>query len=171
MAARPGYWNTIFAAGRCAPNTCTKSLRSRFPPKEKDKYGGQRRLPKFSQSDRNRLIVMERSYAFGVGNTIRLFDVDLSGATNVAQFDSLSGRQYTPAAKKLLFDFASLAVRLDNIEGMTWGPRLPGGKSQPGLRVRRQLQSAADHALPGARSSRALSGRARALRGRKPCPE
>ena len=77
--------------------------------------------------DRDRLLVLERSYAFGVGNTIRLFDVDLRGATNVAGIDALAGQSYVPAAKKLVLDFADLKVRLDNLEGMTWGPRLPGG--------------------------------------------
>ncbi|MEO8135022.1 MAG: esterase-like activity of phytase family protein [Betaproteobacteria bacterium] len=78
--------------------------------------------------DDQRLIVMERSYAFDVGNTIKLFVVDLRGATDVSRFDSLAGRVYAPAAKRLLFDFATLGIRIDNIEGITWGPRLQGGQ-------------------------------------------
>jgi hypothetical protein len=77
--------------------------------------------------DGRRLLVMERSYAQGVGNTIRLFEADLAAATDVASFDSLAGRGYVTATKTLVLDFASLGIRLDNIEGMTWGPRLPNG--------------------------------------------
>lgn len=75
-----------------------------------------------------RLLVMERSFAQGAGNTIRLFDVDLDGATDVSAFDSLRGRVYVPAAKRLVVDLAILGIRLDNMEGMTWGPRLADGR-------------------------------------------
>jgi hypothetical protein len=77
--------------------------------------------------DRGRLLLMERSYAFGVGNTIRLYDVDLTAATNVAALDALAGQSYVPAAKTLVLDLAALRIRLDNVEGMTWGPRLASG--------------------------------------------
>lgn len=96
------------------------------PPKEPGKFADNG-ISEILAIDRNRLLVMERSYAQGAGNTIRLFDVDLSGATNVAQFDSLAGKRYVPATKRLLFDFATLPIRLDNLEGMTWGPRLSNG--------------------------------------------
>ncbi len=80
--------------------------------------------------DDHRLLLLERSYAVGVGNTIRLFVIDLRGATDVSGFDSLSGRAYVPAAKRLLFDFSSLGIHVDNLEGMTWGPALAdGGRS------------------------------------------
>src|SRR5262249_2434432 len=72
-----------------------------------------------------RLVVMERSFTAGVGNTIRLFDVDLSEATNVAAFDALPGHAYQPARKRLIADLATFGVRPDNLEGMTWGPRRP----------------------------------------------
>jgi hypothetical protein len=74
-----------------------------------------------------RLLVMERSFAAGMGNTIRLFDVDLSQATNVAGLDALPGHAYTPAPKRLVADLASFGVRPDNMEGMTWGPRRADG--------------------------------------------
>ena len=84
-------------------------------------------IPEILALDHERLLVLERSYAFGVGNIIRLFLVDLRGATDVAGFDSLAGQKYVPASKQLLFDFKTLGIHVDNIEGMTWGPRLPGG--------------------------------------------
>jgi hypothetical protein len=80
--------------------------------------------------DQERLLFLERSYVSGTGNTIRLFLVDLRGATDVSAFVSLAGRVYRPAHKRLLLDFSTLGIRLDNTEGMTWGPRLPdGGRS------------------------------------------
>ena len=76
----------------------------------------------------DRLLVMERSFAQGVGNTIRLFEVDLRGATNVAGLESLAGQAYAAAPKRLVLDLATLGIRLDNFEGMTWGPMLPDGR-------------------------------------------
>lgn len=84
-------------------------------------------IPEILALDRDRLLVLERSYAFGVGNTIKLFLVDLRGATDVSGLDSLLGQKYVPAARRLLLDFKTLDIRLDNTEGMTWGPRLSGG--------------------------------------------
>jgi hypothetical protein len=84
-------------------------------------------VPEILALDPERLLLLERSYVFGVGNTIKLFLVDLHGATDVSGFDSLAGQKYIPAAKRLLLDFKTLGIRLDNTEGMTWGPRLPGG--------------------------------------------
>jgi len=77
--------------------------------------------------DARRLLVLERSYVDGVGITLRLFAADLRDATDVSGFESLAGRSWTPAAKTLLFDFSAAGIRLDNVEGMTWGPRLPNG--------------------------------------------
>lgn len=77
--------------------------------------------------DGERLLVMERSFAAGTGVTIKLFAVDLRGATDVSGFDSLAGQRYAPAAKRLLFDLRTLGITVDNLEGMTWGPVLPGG--------------------------------------------
>ena len=77
--------------------------------------------------DDQRLLLIERSYAFGVGNTILLFMIDLRGATDVSAIDSLVGQSFVPATRRLLLDFGTLGIPIDNIEGMTWGPRLPGG--------------------------------------------
>ena len=78
--------------------------------------------------DRDRLLVLERAYVQGIGNFIKLFVVDVSGATDVSKIDSLAGQRYVPAAKRLLLDLSTLGIRLDNIEGMTWGPRLANGR-------------------------------------------
>ena len=77
--------------------------------------------------DDHRLLMIERAFVQGVGVFIKLFVVDLSDATDVSTIDALPGHQYRPAAKRLLLDLATLGIRLDNLEGMTWGPRLPNG--------------------------------------------
>ena len=84
-------------------------------------------IPEILALDHERLLVLERSYVAGAGITLKLFLVDLRGATDVSGFDSLTAQKYISATKRLLLDFKTLGVRLDNTEGMTWGPRLPGG--------------------------------------------
>jgi hypothetical protein len=89
-------------------------------------------------------IAVERSFAVGAatpgvgpnglptGNTIRLYFVDASNATDVSGLPSLAGASYTPAAKTLLLDLSTLThddgtpLALDNIEGITWGPEYNG---------------------------------------------
>ena len=79
------------------------------------------------------LIAMERSFSVGApgtGNTIRLYEVALPGATDVNGVDSLAGeldRVHT-AQKTLLMDLDELGIPLDNVEGLTFGPRLPDGR-------------------------------------------
>ncbi len=73
-------------------------------------------------------IFVERSFAVGVGNTIRIFSGDLEGATDVSALDSIVGADVTPIEKTLLFDTASLGIDPDNIEGITFGPTLEDGK-------------------------------------------
>jgi 3-phytase len=77
------------------------------------------------------LIAMERSFSVGApgtGNTIRLYGVALPGATNVNGADSIQGRRVRPARKTLLLDLKELGIPLDNVEGLTFGPRLRDGR-------------------------------------------
>jgi hypothetical protein len=65
------------------------------------------------------LISMERSFSVGApdtGNTIKLYTVALPGGKDRA------------ARKTLLLDLDALGIPLDNVEGMTFGPRLPNGR-------------------------------------------
>lgn len=80
--------------------------------------------------DPYRFLVLERSFVTGVGNKIRLFEIDTRGATNVAGRDSLvGGSPVAPVRKRLLVDLADLGLStVDNVEGMTWGPRLATGE-------------------------------------------
>jgi hypothetical protein len=79
------------------------------------------------------LIAMERSFSVGVpgtGNSIKLYTLALPGATDVNGVDSLQGEldRVRPAHKTLLLDLDELGIPLDNVEGLTFGPRLPDGR-------------------------------------------
>ncbi|WP_280817500.1 esterase-like activity of phytase family protein [Variovorax sp. TBS-050B] len=78
--------------------------------------------------DADRMLVLERAYATGAGNALRLYEIDTREAGDVLDIDALAAGNHRPAAKTLVADFAALGLsRLDNIEGMCWGPPLPGG--------------------------------------------
>jgi hypothetical protein len=79
------------------------------------------------------MLSMERSFSVGApgtGNRIKLYKVALPGARNINGADSIGdvrGR-VRPARKTLLLDLDQLGIPLDNVEGMTFGPRLPDGR-------------------------------------------
>ena len=78
------------------------------------------------------MLAMERSFSVGApgtGNTIKLYYVSFTHTTNVDGLDSIVGvRKLEPAQKTLLLDLRTLGIPLDNIEGMTLGPKLPDGR-------------------------------------------
>ena len=77
----------------------------------------------------HRLIVMERSYSVGRTNSgIRLYLADLSKADDVSSIKDLPQARIRPALKTLLIDLDILGIDIDNLEGICWGPVLPGGK-------------------------------------------
>lgn len=73
---------------------------------------------------------LERSFT-GLGFAISLFQVSLKGADDIHNIDSLlavNSPNIKPVKKKLLLDLRTLDVLLDNIEGLTLGPKLPDGQ-------------------------------------------
>ena len=53
---------------------------------------------------------------------------DPRGAQDIAAVASLAGKPVRPLEKRLLLNFDALASqRIDNLEAMAWGPRLPDG--------------------------------------------
>ena len=77
-----------------------------------------------------KLLVMERSFAIGATPdfAVKIYEADLGAATNVSDLPALAGATYTPAAKKLVLDVGSTGIsRVDNLEGMGFGPTLPNG--------------------------------------------
>ena len=71
---------------------------------------------------------LERS---GEGSDLRqkIFQVTTGGATDTSRIDSLKGeiKGIKPIKKKLLLDLNDLGIELDNLLGMTLGPRLKDG--------------------------------------------
>ena len=86
--------------------------------------------------DLDKFLVMERSYSAGYGshgNTIKIFRVDVTKATNILNLEKLKGQDFIFAEKELLFNFKTERKKLtehiiDNIEGMTLGPKLENGE-------------------------------------------
>jgi hypothetical protein len=89
-------------------------------------------------SDRD-LLVLERSYVPGVGNSIRIFRTSIDDAPDVKDLDHLTDT--TPVLpKQLVMDLALAGLEVSparsqttmalypNFEGMTLGPHLPDGR-------------------------------------------
>ncbi|MDZ7993443.1 MAG: phytase [Nostoc sp. EfeVER01] len=85
--------------------------------------------------NRGTLLALERSFAQGVGNTIKIYEVSLQGATDISFYDSLNNLSteqlatIKPAQKRLLLNLNDLNLPngTDNIEGITFGPKLADG--------------------------------------------
>lgn len=71
---------------------------------------------------------LERTFGF-TGAGAKIFQVIIGNATDTSNIASLKGEltQVVPLKKQLLFDLQDLGIYIDNIEGMTVGPRLPDG--------------------------------------------
>ena len=91
--------------------------------------------------DTHRMLVLERAYMAGLGdrqrNSMRLYAIDTRQGTDTLTIPALKPGNHTPAPKALVADFASFAdlTRLDNTEGMCWGPDLPDSNGKPGNRT------------------------------------
>jgi hypothetical protein len=95
--------------------------------------------------DAFRLLVLERSFTAGVGNSLRLYQVDTRDGSDTLQQDTLSPGAWQPMRKTLvanLDDFVAIngqprpgLRRLDNTEGMAWGPRIPDKNGKLGPRT------------------------------------
>ena len=86
--------------------------------------------------EKNHFLVVERAYQnnYGsYGNTIRIFEAFLDkNSTDILNIESLKKSPFTPLRKRLLFDFDTIKHSLtdgiiDNIEGITLGPKLKNG--------------------------------------------
>lgn len=82
----------------------------------------------------DRFLVLERASIFADNNwKARIYLVDLHGATDVLGRDSLTdpaARAVKPVRKTLVTDLSDVPglPRVDNVEGITLGPRLPDGR-------------------------------------------
>lgn len=71
--------------------------------------------------DEETILAVERAFSVGAGNTIRLYRAALGSAA-----PDISKAQ--PMTKSLVLDLKVLGIKLDNIEGITFGPRLATGE-------------------------------------------
>jgi hypothetical protein len=76
----------------------------------------------------HQLLVIERSFSTGrKPSTIKVYLADRSAATDVSSIASLKNARFAPVKKKLLLNMDSLGIYIDNVEGVSLGPRLPNG--------------------------------------------
>jgi hypothetical protein len=78
------------------------------------------------------LLVLERAAiqdsAGRYRNNIRLYEMRIAGASDIQGLAAVPLGSFTPASKHLLADLDTFGLtRLDNMEGMAWGPKLPNG--------------------------------------------
>ncbi|MBD2448882.1 phytase [Nostoc sp. FACHB-152] len=84
--------------------------------------------------NRGTLLALERSFAVGVGNTIKIYEISLQGATDISTIDSLESLSaeelaaIQPAQKRLVVNLNDLNITTDNIEGLDFGPKLADGR-------------------------------------------
>ncbi|WP_158290283.1 esterase-like activity of phytase family protein [Ramlibacter sp. WS9] len=84
--------------------------------------------------DEDTLLVIERC-GYEVAElvfqfAIRIYEVKLGAATNIAGVDSLAGARYVPMSKRLVLDLNQAGIgSIDNIEAAAWGPRLANGNA------------------------------------------
>lgn len=75
-------------------------------------------------------IALERAFASGVGNTIRLVQTEINASTtDISGMSSLMGASYTPMTREVLLEMPITfgGVTMDNMEGMSWGKTLANG--------------------------------------------
>ncbi|WP_016988246.1 esterase-like activity of phytase family protein [Flavobacterium sp. ACAM 123] len=78
---------------------------------------------------KDQLLVVERSYSVGKqACTIKVYLCDFSKATDVKNITSLQHNKFIVTSKKLILNMDDLGVFIDNIEGVTFGPKLASGK-------------------------------------------
>ena len=79
--------------------------------------------------DASRMLVLERAYSMGAGNSLRLYEIDTRVGSDTLAVAELENGNHRAAPKRLVADFSHLGLsRLDNTEGMCWGPRLANGR-------------------------------------------
>ncbi len=95
-------------------------------------FGPDNGLPELLAISDTQFIAIERAFAFGVGNTIRLTLAEITAdTTDVSGIASLTGADYTPMRRTLLLEMPITfeGITLDNIEAISWGKTLANGNS------------------------------------------
>lgn len=92
----------------------------------------QRGMSEILVLDENRLLAVARTTIADVDwnfeNYIRIWELDLRGATDTHGVESLLDAEFTPVSRRLLIDLNDAGLDpIDNIEAMAFGPNLPNG--------------------------------------------
>ena len=88
------------------------------------------------------MLVLERSYSLGAGNSLRLYRINVDDASNTLDEATLRPGGYQPAHKTLVANFSQMGLKkLDNTEGLAWGPNRQGQLPGP---VKRTLVCISD---------------------------
>lgn len=79
--------------------------------------------------DGGRFLALERTYGHDVGMVVKMFEIRLGETLDRVDRSRLepAARDLPVVRKRLVLDFRELPIRLDNFEGLTLGPPLPGG--------------------------------------------
>ncbi|MCG5212811.1 esterase-like activity of phytase family protein [Streptosporangium sp. KLBMP 9127] len=79
--------------------------------------------------DDHRYLALERSWIEGVNYKVKLYEIDLRGATNILSRNSLAtGGPYRSVGKRLVLDLGTVRQPVQNLESLAWGPRLATGE-------------------------------------------
>jgi hypothetical protein len=85
-------------------------------------------VPEILMLDDHRMLVLERSFSVGVGNSLRVYMIDTRDGSDTKDVAALKPDNHTVVKKSLVINFDSLNLqRLDNTEAMSFGPRLANG--------------------------------------------
>ena len=78
--------------------------------------------------DDHRLLAVERSYAEGVGNNIKIMMMDLADATDISAIASVAkyDQRVVPVRKSQILDLRAIGLVPDNIEAMSLGKAKDG---------------------------------------------
>lgn len=115
-------------------------------------FGPDNGLPELLAISDTQFIAIERAFASGVGNTVRITLAEITAdTTDVSAFASLAGAAYTPMRRELLLEMPLTyqGITLDNIEAVSWGHTLANGH--------RTLVLAADNNFSGSQSTQFIA--------------
>ena len=99
------------------------------PGKGKDADNGISEMLTLSDT---RMLTLERSGVQADDGSyktyVRIYEIDISGATDIQHLPTLKGAEFTQMKKRLVLDLASVGLPIiDNLEGISFGPRLANG--------------------------------------------
>jgi hypothetical protein len=99
-----------------------------YPPTPSDAFSVNG-VSEIAWLDKDKFLVVERSFSTGrLGCTVKVFLANATSASDVVEIPSLAqAADVKPALKRLLLNMEDIGIYIDNIEGVTFGPKLPNG--------------------------------------------